>query len=194
MKRFLLLICLPTALAACQTAEPASQPELTRIVAQPTTTRTLIQSPDPNKWVARNVKDGMVFICRPLSCPRKSAVRVIRSAAPSRSIDDEALRQYAKTVVPASVKASSLMMEANSASHETVTMKSSTTTKLRGFPAVIVEVALIGRGEPRVGFRAYLFAGNTLIDTYSISTTREVALANLHSFINAYGIVDGPTQ
>lgn len=194
MKRFAAIVCLPLVLAACQTAEAEKPPELTRIVAQPTTTRTLIQSPDPNKWDVRSVKDGFVFTCRPLACPKKSAVRVRRSAAPSRSIDENALRDYARTVVPAAIKASSLMMEANSASHETVTMKSSTTTKLRGFPAVLVEVSLIGRGEPKVGFRAFLFAGNTLIDTYSISTSREVALANLHSFINAYGIVDGPSQ
>lgn len=194
MRKIAVSLAMATGLGACQTAQAPAQPELQRIVAEPTNTQTLIQSPDPNKWMSRTNQRTTIFLCRPLACPKKSSVRVITSPAPTRSIDEAALREYAKTIVPASVKASGLMMEANSSSYEHIIMKSSTTTKLRGFPAVVVEVSLTGRGEPKVGYRSYLFAGNTLIDTYSISTSREVALANMHSFIEAFGIADGPVR
>ncbi len=175
-------------LAGCQTVGVTPSP------SAPGTTTT-IRAPDNNRWTSRRDQTGaLVYVCRPLACASPTGVRVQTSRSPSRVIDKAALERYAKEVVPASVRAAGLQVDASSGGYRKIRMVSSRTSSMRGFPTVIVETHHTGDGPPKAGFRAYVFAGNTLIDTFAISNDRVIAQQTLTDFVNGYEIDDRPPE
>jgi hypothetical protein len=158
-------------------------------------TRTVTKAPDLDKWEFKpGPGPARQFVCRPLACPSPSMVLLRTGQSPTRSIDKAALEKFAKGIVPASVKASDVRLNASSQGSEKIQFLSSKTLELRGYPAVWVETRHTGSGAPRFSARAYIFAGNTLIDTWSTSNSMETARANLSAFVDGYTIEDTVRQ
>jgi hypothetical protein len=180
-------LLLAAIVASCQSTTAPSAPPGAG------STTTVTRSPDKEKWLSRrDPSNATIYTCRPLACPSPTAVRVSTTRSPTRSIDPAALEQFAKTTVPANIKAANTQIDAASGGYRNVTMVSSKTTKIRDFPAVVVETKRAGDGPPKSGFRIYLFAGYSLIITDAISDSREIAQKTAMEFVQAYDISDDP--
>jgi hypothetical protein len=183
-----IVFCGVLALAGCQSVAAPPSPDA------PGTTTT-VRAPDTTRWMGRTLGPGQfLYTCRPLACAKPTGVRVLTSRSPSRTINAAALDAFAKQNVPASVKATDINIGAASSGFRKVSLVGSRTTTYRGFPAVVSETRHTGDGPPKFGYRVFLFAGLTLIDTFAISEGRDVAKAEAENFIEGYTIIDRPPQ
>ncbi|MFL5198839.1 MAG: hypothetical protein ACJ8BE_18275 [Microvirga sp.] len=156
-------------------------------------TRTTVKPPDTTRWASRKADERtIVYICRPLACPERAGVRVRTGRSPTRTPDPAALEKLARETLPSRVEAASLTLETDSKGYTKLDVLGTKTTTIRDFPAVTVDVRKTGEGRPMFGRRVYLFAGNTLIDVYAMSHSRELAHRYADEFIAGFDIDDRP--
>ena len=155
-------------------------------------TRTVVQAPDKEKWLARRVgARTLIFTCKPLACAEASVVVAATAPSPTvRSPDPQALERLAKVGLPSLIEAQNVSLSANSDGYQKIEKLSSRVTAVRGFPAIVVDTRESGTGRPVFKVRFVVFAGAALIDVQSISRSRDLARRNGEDFINGFVIED----
>jgi hypothetical protein len=161
------------------------------------TTRVTIKNPDPAKWAGRTPffsKSTGEFTCRPLACSDAAKVTASISTSPTRSPDPQALAKLAAKIPDSVAQAN-----ANNASGMTPGRKvervSSGATTLRGYPAIVQELRVVG-GEkgPVYLVKASMFVKSALVNVSSFSPSLELARRNRDLFIKAMEVDDTPTS
>jgi hypothetical protein len=183
-------LCLPLALAACQSVGVDSIPATgAGITSAGTFTR--IKNHDPNKWTMTPAgPQKWRLVCRPLACPEPSLLVIERARSPTRDPDPAALQKFARETVPAALKATDIQTSTATSGYVHFKLEKTVVGQVRGFPTVSVDFTRTGVGAPDHGARTYLFAGNTLISVMSVSKSKGVAHRNLDDYIAALDILD----
>jgi len=157
----------------------------------PGTTRVTIRNPDPAKWAGRSNFFGRStgeFVCRPLACPEAAKVTASISSSPTRSPDPQALAKLASKI-PESVAQANANAAAAGRKLERV---SSGTTTLRGYPAIVQELRVVGEKGPAYLSKATMFVKSALVSISSFSPSLELARRNRDLFIKAMDVADTP--
>lgn len=157
----------------------------------PGTTSVTIRNPDPAKWAGRSNLFGKStgeFVCRPLACPDAAKVTATISSSPTRSPDPQALAKLASQI-PASVERAN--QDAAAAGRKLERVSSGTTT-LRGYPAIVQELRVVGEKGPAYLSKATLFVKSALVSISSFSPSHDLARRNRDLFIKAMDVTDTP--
>jgi hypothetical protein len=161
------------------------------------TTRVTVKNPDPAKWAGRNnffSRSTGEYTCRPLACPDAAKVTASISNSPTRSPDPQALAKLAARI-PESVAQANANIASSMTPGRKIERISSSATTLRGYPAVVQEVRMVG-GEkgPVYLVKASIFAKSALVNISSVSPSLELARRNRDLFIKAMEVEDTPTS
>ena len=113
-----------------------------------------------------------------------------QASSPTRDPDQAALQKLARETIPTNIKAEDLRTTTASQGHVHLKFGRSEVTKVRGFPAVVVDYERTGVGRPDHYIRTIMFAGVNMITVTSISKTRAVARQNMDDSITAIDILD----
>lgn len=112
--------------------------------------------------------------------------------APTRDPDPAALQKLARETIPTNIKADDLRTTTASQGHVHLKFGRSEVTKVRGFPAIVVDYERTGVGRPDHCIRTIIFAGTNMITVTSVSKTHAVASQNMDDSIMAMDILDIP--
>jgi hypothetical protein len=159
------------------------------------TTRVTIKNPDPAKWAGRNnffSKSTGEYTCRPLACSDAAKVIASISNSPTRSPDPKALGKLAARI-PESVAQANANIASSMTPGRKIERMSSGATTLRGYPAVVQEVRMVGSEKgPVYLVKASIFAKSALVNISSVSPSLELARRNRDLFIKAMEVEDTP--
>jgi hypothetical protein len=155
-----------------------------------------IKNPDPAKWAGKRNFFGNStgeYICRPLACPDRATVTVSISNSPTRSPDPQALAKLAAKI-PESVAQSNANIASGPTPGRKLERMSSGTTTLRGYPAIVQELRIVGEKGSAYLSKASMFVKSALVSFSSFSPSLELARRNRELFIKAMDVEDTPTQ
>jgi hypothetical protein len=157
----------------------------------PGTTSVTIRNPDPAKWAGSSNIFGRStgeFVCRPLACSDAAKVTATISRSPTRSPDPQALAKLASQI-PESVERANQVAAAKGRKLDRL---SSGTTTLRGYPAIVQELRVIGEKGPAYLSKATMFVKSAVVSISSFSPSHELARRNRDLFIKAMEVSDTP--
>jgi hypothetical protein len=159
------------------------------------TTRVTIKNPDPAKWAGRNnffSKSTGEYTCRPLACSDAAKVTASISNSPTRSPDPQALAKLAARI-PESVALANANIASSMTPGRKIEKMSSGVTTLRGYPAIVQEVRMVGGEKGTIySVKASIFAKSALVNIASVSPSLELARRNRELFIKAMEVEDTP--
>lgn len=157
----------------------------------PGTTRVTIRNPDPAKWAGSSnlfSRSTGEYVCRPLACPDSAKVTATISNSPTRSPDPQALAKLASKI-PESVEQANANAAASGRKLERV---SSGTATLRGYPAIVQELRVVGDKGSAYLSKATMFVKSAMVSISSFSPSQELARRNRELFIKAMDVEDTP--
>lgn len=159
----------------------------------PGTTSVTIRNPDPAKWAGRTnffSRSSGEFVCRPLACSDSAKVTASISSSPTRSPDPLALAKLAAKIPESVARAN---QDAAAAGRRLERVSSGTTT-LRGYPAIVQELRVVGEKGPAYLSKATMFVKSAMVSISSFSPSQDLARRNRDLFIKAMDVADTPIQ
>jgi len=157
----------------------------------PGTTSVTIRNPDPAKWAGRNNFFGRStgeFVCRPLACSDPAKVTATISNSPTRSPDPQALEKLASKIPESLARAN----QDPAAAGRKLERISSGTATLRGYPAIVQELRVVGEKGPAYLSKATMFVKSAMVSISSFSPSHDLARRNRDLFIKAMNVTDTP--
>lgn len=156
-------------------------------------TRVRYKAPDPQKWIgSQTFGDRLaIFRCRPLACPVRSVVTVRSGASPTRSPDPQALQKFAQESAAQEVANAEQASAEGGSRFRNVSVLSTRVVSVKNFPTIHWEYQGVDNDNNTVYMvRKMVFAGNSVIDVFSMSLGLEVARRNSNDFIAGLEIED----
>jgi hypothetical protein len=162
------------------------------IAQTPGTTHVTIRNPDPAKWAGKSNFFGRStgeFVCRPLACSDSARVTANISNSPTRSPDPQALAKLAGRI-PESVERANQSVGAG----KKIERVSSGTTTLRGYPAIVQDLRMVGEKGSMYLSKATMFVKSAMVSISSFSPSHDLARRNRDLFIKAMDVTDTPIR